>query len=340
MRAGADHLEIEPVAIDDVRAEWDELAQAASNPFATLEWAETWLEHIGSQFTPRIFAARRADGNIVAILPLVVLRGRYVRKARFLGFGPANELGPICSPADRDAAVAALGRVLEDTRGEWDVFLGENLSASGWAEALGATLVSRDGNPVIRGAWQTWDDYLASRSQRFRGELRSKERKLSQRGLAYRTVARRDELDPALDQLFELHRALWNDRASPWFAGQEAFHRVFAQAAFDRGWLRLHLLQLEGRTVAVFQGFRVGQTAWSYQLGRETESRTASLGVVIFAHAIREALAEGVAEFNLGPGAEPYKLRFATADTGVETVAIGRGLRGRAAIIAASRRGA
>lgn len=337
--ASTDQLQIEPVTIGDVRPAWDALALSTSNPFLSVEWCEAWLEHAGVPCTPRIFAARRADGSIAAILPLVVVRGRFVRKLRFLGFGAANELGPICRPTDLEAAVAALRRVLEDTRGERDVFLGENLAGAGWAKAFGATLVSRAGNPVIRGQWETWDDYLASRSQRFRGELRSKERKLAERGLAYRIVESRDELEPALDLLFELHRARWNDQASPWFAGQEAFHRVFAAAALDRGWLRLHLLQLEGRTVAVFQGFRFGQTAWSYQLGRETEARTASLGVVIFAHAIREALAEGVAEFNFGPGAQPYKLRFATEDTGLETVGSGRGLRGRAAIVAARRRG-
>lgn len=334
-----DQLQIESVTIGDVRPAWDALALSTSNPFLSAEWCEAWLEYAGVPCTPRIFAAHRSDGSIAAILPLVVVRGRYVRKLRFLGFGAANELGPICHPNDRAAAVAALRRVLESTRGERDVFLGENLAGVGWAEALGTTLVSRSGNPVIRGHWETWDAYLASRTQRFRGELRSKERKLAKLGLAYRIVERGQELDPALDLLFGLHRARWNDQASPWFAGQEAFHRAFAAAALERGWLRLHLLELEGRIVAVFQGFRFGGTAWSYQLGRETEARAASLGVVIFAHAIREALAEGVAEFNLGPGTQPFKLRFATEDTGLETVGSGRGLRGRAAIVAARRRG-
>lgn len=338
--AATDHLQVEPVAIDDVRGDWDELARAASNPFATLEWCEAWLEHIGALCTPRIFAARRADGSIAVILPLVVVSGRYVRKARFLGFGAANQLGPICSPADHGAAVAALRRVLDDTWGDWDLFLGENLPATGWAERLGATLVSRQGNPVVRGLWETWDDYLASRSPGFRSELRRQERRLAERGLAYQTVVSRGELDPALDLLFELHRARWSDQASPWFEGQEAFHRAFAGAAFDRGWLRLHQLQLEGRTVAVFLGFRFGQTVWYYQLGREAEERATSLGVAIVAHAIREAHAEGAAEFNFGPCAQLYKLRFATENTGLETVGIGRGLRGRAAIFAARRRGA
>lgn len=337
--AQPDQLRLDEVAIGAVRPEWDALAAATSNPFLSVEWCETWLEHSGVECTPRIFAARRADGSVAAVLPLAVVRGRYVRKLRFLGFGAANELGPVCDPADRAAATTALRDALEATRREWDVFLGESLAGPGWAEALSATLVSREGNPVIRGTWQDWDGYLASRSQSFRVELRRQERKLAKRGLEYRTVASRDELDPALDRLFELHRARWNEQASPWFAGREALHRAFAAVAFDRGWLRLHALELEGRVAAVYLGLRFGRTAWYYQLGRETEDRAASLGVVLVAHALREAQAEGVAEFNLGPGTQRYKERLATEDPGVETVGIGRGLRGRAAIAAARRRG-
>ena len=337
--AATGHLQVDSVAIDDVRREWEELAHAGSNPFATVEWAETWLEHANPLMTPRIFVARRADGTVAAILPFVLGRGRYVRKLRFLGYGAANELGPICRPDDQKTGVTALRRVLEETRGEWDVFLGENLPGAGWSTALGATLVAKIGNPVVQGSWGTWDDYLASRTQRFRGELRSHERKLAERGLGYRAVTSREALDPALDLLFELHRARWQEEASPYFAGLEALHRSFAAVALERGWLRLHLLELEGRAAAVFLGYRFGCSAWSYQVGRETEApRSAPLGIVITAHAIREALAEGVSEFNLGPGAQHYKVRFATRDTGLETVAAGRGLRGRAAVIAARRR--
>ncbi len=332
-------LQIEPVAIADVRPEWDALARASSNPFLTVEWCEAWLEHGGVPCAPRIFAARRADGGLAAVLPLAVVRGRFVRKLRFLGFGAANELGPVCDPSERAAAAAGLRQAIEATRREWDVFLGESLAGPGWADALGAQLVSREGNPVIRGAWEDWDDYLASRSQSFRVELRRQERKLAKRGLAYRSVASSDELEPALDRLFELHRARWNEQASPWFAGREALHRAFAAVALDRGWLRLHTLELEGRAAAVYLGLRFGSTAWYYQLGRETEDRAASLGVVLVAHAVRQAQAEGVAEFNLGPGTQRYKERLATEDPGVETVGIGRGLRGRAALVAARRRG-
>jgi len=339
MTVAADQLTLEPLgAIDEARAEWTALAEASGNPFATVEWCEAWLEHAAQGARPRLFAAVRA-GETVAIVALVILHGRYVRKARFLGYGAANELGPVCAPADRELGIEALRQALRATRREWDTFVAETLSGEGWPERLDAKLVSAVGSPVVQGPWPSWDEYLATRSHNFRSELRRKERRLMERGLQARTVTEPDDLDAALDALFELHRERWAGEASPYFAGLEAFHRAFSAVAFERGWLRVRVHELDGRVVAITHGFRFGGAEWSYQFGRDAELERGSLGLVASAHAIREAFAEGAEEFRLGPGRQSYKLRFATDDPGLQTVGIARGLRGRASLAAAIRRG-
>jgi CelD/BcsL family acetyltransferase involved in cellulose biosynthesis len=333
-------LELEPLGgMDEVRAEWSALARASRNPFLTPEWCELWLAHIGADCRLHLFGGRRDGETLAAIVPLVVTRGRYIRKARFLGFGPAQELGPIADPADREAAAELLRQALAAIRREWDVFLGDHLPGGGWKTRVGGTLVARKGSPAVRGPWESWDGYLASRSSNFRQELRRKERRLGDRGLHYREVSELSELDRALDVLFELHRARWGEDASIWFAGQEAFQRAFSRTALEHGWLRLRLLELNGRPAAAYHGFRFGEAEWSYQFGRDPSEKSSSVGLVITAHALRRSLEEGAAEFKLGPGAQLHKLRFATEDAGLETVGLARGLRGRAAILAAKKRG-
>jgi CelD/BcsL family acetyltransferase involved in cellulose biosynthesis len=333
-----DALTVEPVEIDSVRAEWAALARAADNVFATVEWNETWLADPPGDIRPLVHAAYAADGRLTAIVPLVVVRGRYVRKARFAGFGAGNELGPIAAPADRELAVDALRLTLARTRDDWDTFVGDSLPGEGWGERLGGKVVRREGSPVADGGWTSWDEYLATRSRTFRQELRRKERRLLEQGVTFRSVTAAAELAGALDALFELHRARWGADASPWFAGMEEFHRRFASLALERGWLRLRLLERDGSPEAVYQGFRFAGSEWSYQFGRNPSSAS-SIGLVMTAHAIRESFADGAETFRLGPGTQHYKLRFATGDTVLETVAIGRGLRGRAAVAAAVRRG-
>jgi CelD/BcsL family acetyltransferase involved in cellulose biosynthesis len=261
-----------------------------------------------------------------------------VRKLRFAGFGAANELGPVCAPADLDAAAVALRQALAETRRGWDIFVGENLPGEGWDRRLGAKRVSAEPSPIVQLPPGGWDEYLASRSASFRQELRRKERRLVEQGFRFRTVQREEELGPALDTLFRLHRLRWGSEASPWFAGFEAFHREFAAVALERGWLRLRLIESDDGAIAVNHCFRFGDAEWGYQIGRDPEDRTTSAGPILFAQSVREAIAEGAATFRLGPGGQPYKLRLATDDPGLETVAVVRGVRGRAALLALRRR--
>jgi len=154
--------------LDSVRDEWEALACAAGNPFLTPQWAETWLRLCGECCEPRVFAARRGDGGLAAIVPLVIVRGRYARKARFLGFGPANELGPLLAPADAALAPDLLRRAVTAIRREWDVFLAEKLPGQGWAQRVGGVTMARKAAPLVTGPWESWDAYLASRSRDFR----------------------------------------------------------------------------------------------------------------------------------------------------------------------------
>lgn len=333
-------LRLESITVpDELRSEWTSLAERAANPFWTVEWCELWLEHVPLELRPVLFAALRSDDSVAAIIPLVVVRGRYVRKARFLGFGAANELGPIAVSDDVEPAARALRRSLDECRASWDVFLGESLPGPGWADRLGGSVAWRKANPVVVGPWPDWDEYLVTTGRSFRQTLRRRERRLLDRGAEIHAVTSDDELEPRLDQLFQLHRARWGAGASRWFAGMETFHRAFAAVALRRGWLRLRVLEVAGEPAAAYLGYRMGHTEWSYQLGRDPAYDTSSVGLVVAADAIRSALAEGARVFNLGPGDQSYKRHFATADDGIETVGIARGVRGRLSLAAAKRRG-
>ena len=109
-----------------------------------------------------------------------------------------------------------------------------------------------------------------------------------------------------------------------------AFHQEFAGIALEHGWLRLWLAEIDGRTVAAWYGFRYGGAEWYYQSGRDPAFERHSLGLVLLAHTIREAMNDGVREYKLLRGGEAYKDRFATDDQGLQTVAVGRCVLGRA----------
>jgi CelD/BcsL family acetyltransferase involved in cellulose biosynthesis len=318
-------LRIEPLpSLESVREKWNELAARSSgNVFATWEWNSIWWRHFGEGRRLLATACRAADGSLIAVLPLYLWSARPLRVVRFLGHGAGNELGPISSPGARTAAARALRSTLAMLR--CDVFFGEELPADdGWPALLGAKVHRRIGDPMIRLDAKSWDDFLASRSSNLRQQVRRRERNLARdHELRYRLAEDPDRLDQDLDVLFRLHRARWGARKSS-FAAAEAFHREFAARAFERGWLRLWFLELDGRPVAAWHGFRFGGIESYYQAGRDPGWTDTPVGFVLLAHSIREALADGMQCYRLGRGATAYKSRFASEDPGLETVVLPR----------------
>jgi CelD/BcsL family acetyltransferase involved in cellulose biosynthesis len=300
---------------------WRPLAERGRNVFGTWEWADTWWRHFGDRKELR---ARILPST--AVLPLFVERTGPFSVLRFLGAGHADEVGPVCAPEDRDAAAGALNEVLDE--GGFHLFLGDGVGR-GWADVVDAKVVERTSSPVVELGQGSWDIFLGARSANFRSQVRSAERRLETHGLAYR-LADTASLERDLDTLFRLHRARWP--GSPWFAPAEDFHRDFARTALERGWLRLWTLELGGKPAAAWLGYRFAGVESYYQAGRDPELQRERVGFVLLAHTIREALADGMSEYRLLRGAEPFKYRFATSDPGLETLARPTGMIGRVAL--------
>jgi CelD/BcsL family acetyltransferase involved in cellulose biosynthesis len=188
---------------------------------------------------------------------------------------------------------------------------------------------------VLEIATRDWDEFLAGRSAGLRKQVRYQERRLArEHDMRYRLIEDVEALPAALDTLFHLHGVRWGREGAPEFALAQAFHRAFAAGSLERGWLRLWLLELDGRAVAAWHGFRYGGADWHYQSGRDPAWDRYSVGAVLLAHTIRDCLQAGIPRYLFLRGDEAYKLRFATDDPGLETLALGTGLRGRAAVAA------
>jgi CelD/BcsL family acetyltransferase involved in cellulose biosynthesis len=316
------------------RAEWDRLARLSGNVFATWEWASAWWRQHGGDRPLFVVVCRDEAGEAVGILPLYLASRRPLRVVRQVGHGAGDELGPVCAPADRRALAAATREALDALGVRWDAFVVEGLpSDEAWEGFEGGTRLSRIASPVLQAKGMGWEDFLASRSRNFRKHVRRTERQLGERGLAFRRTVDPERLTADLDVLVELHNARWGNESSGVFTGaDERLHREFAAAALERGWLRLYLMELEGRPVAARLGFRFGDVKAGYQSGRDPSIDSA--GFVLQVHTIREAIAEGIEEYRFLRGGEAYKDRFASADRGLETFVLTKGLLGKSALAA------
>jgi CelD/BcsL family acetyltransferase involved in cellulose biosynthesis len=274
----------------------------------------------------------------VAILPIYRSATLPLRTLRFLGHGPADELGPVCAPGDRPLAAAALRRTLDAFEDGWDLFVGERLACDeAWQRLAGATVLKREASPVLGIHGASWEDFLAGRSANLREQVRRRERRLARaHDLRFRLADDPRRLDQDLDVLFALHQARFGERSRAFATTHRAFHRDFAARALELGRLRLWFAEVDGRPVAAWYGFRFAGAESFYQSGRDPAWERWSLGFVLLVHTIREAFRDGMREYRFLRGDEPYKSRFADRDTGLETLALAPGAAGQTAISAAT----
>ncbi len=321
--------------LEEVRSAWSELAVAAASPFATPEWAQTWIAHLGTPEQVRIFAIRDASGRIVAILPLTLRPGR-PRVVRFIGHGPGDELGPVCAPAARAVAAAGLREALRTMRA--DLLLAEHMpGGERWDTLLSARPVSDTGYPImsldaVAGADVLLERLGSSVRRRF-GYVR---RKLERTGeLCVKVAPRGAGLAEAVDALFALHRARWAPSETDFAGPHEAFHRAFLEVAAARGWLYLLVVELDGAPVAALYDLRFASRQHQYQSGRDPARDHLSVGYFALLSGMCDAARDGMQEYRFLRGDESYKYAYADADPRLETFVIGRGAAGRVAAHAA-----
>jgi CelD/BcsL family acetyltransferase involved in cellulose biosynthesis len=316
----------EPIAgLDAARGEWSGLAERSGSVFSTWEWASTWWQHFGAGRRLELLRCER-DGEAFAIVPLCASRRGPVRVLRLIGHGPADLLGPVCSPGDRGAAGEATAAALRaGLAGPWDVLLAERIPAGPLGTALGGAVLQREASPELEIAARSWEDYLASCSRNLREKLGRNTRKLERKHeLRYRLCDDPSRLGAAMDALFRLHRERWGEASSFAHASAVPFHRDFAAVALERGWLRLWLLEVDGEPAAAWYGFRFGGAESFYQSGRNPRFDRFSVGFLVLMRSIEAAFEDGLDRYAFLRGDEPYKSRFARTDAALETRALGR----------------
>ncbi len=303
-------MRTEQAGLDALRPAWDALAQRSGNLFATWEWADAWWRHLGAGRELRV----EADPTGRFILPLC---REATGELRFIGHRDSDRLGPVCAPAEREGAAAAL-RTIALTQGP---LVADDLPGDqDWPRLLDTEPLQRTSTPLLRLAGLDWEGWLASRSRNFREQVRARERRLLRAHDVRIRLTDAARLDADMDALVALHETRWQGLSGSLRGPREALQRDFARAALERGWLALRLLECDGRPVAALYAFRYAGAEWYYQAGRDPAWDRWSPGFVLLCAAIREAFADGLDEYRLLRGDEAYKNRFADADPGTVTI--------------------
>jgi CelD/BcsL family acetyltransferase involved in cellulose biosynthesis len=320
-------------AFTALRQEWDELLQASVNGcfFLTWEWLHTWWRHLAEDRKLHIITAH-CDGKLVAIAPLALRPSRYLRLLpfpvlEFLGSGNVGSdyLNIVVRKGYEDAALRAIAasltehnQVLELSQVERTnpqmITAALQLRQLGWRMHRTTTSFC----PYINLAGQTWDSYLARLGSAHRANFRRRYKKL-QAGfdVKFELVDNESQRGEALKILIELHLKRWGTRGGSDALHREeliAFHKELSQSALQQQQLRLYVLWLDKVPVAALYGFVYNDIFYFYQSGFDMAYSDHSVGLVMMGLVIKDAIENGIREFDFLHGEESYKYLWADAE--------------------------
>lgn len=338
--------------LEALRTDWRRLAESAANPFVTPEWFDAATRETPER-DQRVLVSRNTHGTIDAILPLVAEGDGSRRKLGFAGRVAGDEFRLLCGDPEREASLGAeFGLALGELAVDHSVVL-DNVEVAdadwlrGMLEGAGGSLRARavraNSLPYLDlTEWTRWEDYLASRSRNFRSQIGRYERRLREaHEVVFRRTATVTELDRDFGEFMRLHLARRHtvggsaaDRPAV-----RSLHHEFARLALERGWLRLWLLEVDGRSVAGWYGFSIGGRYAYCLAGFDPAWESSRVGWLVLARSMRDAIEEGADVYDLLLGQEPYKQRLTSTQREVQTIVLARPRSAAAGLAAFEARG-
>lgn len=317
-------------ALAALRAEWSALHDAShAGPFNAWEWLYPWCRRIAPDRAPYVLTARNREGTLVGLMPLGIeeprVLGRRVRRLAFLGetHVGSDYLDVVARAGSEEAVTRAFAGALREAEGTWDVLdLTDFREDSLTVRVLRETFSDREVRLTERclcpyetlTPGEPFDAFL-KRTARRDNYLRRRKWLEKQDGYRVERTDTPGELAGPMTDFFRLHAARWAaDGGSSGIKGHgvEAFHRDATQYLAERGRLRLYTMRVGGRAVASVYGL-VHQGAFIYfQSGYDPEWRARSVGLVLVGETFRDAIAEGLTEYDFLRGTETYKSDWVT----------------------------
>jgi CelD/BcsL family acetyltransferase involved in cellulose biosynthesis len=300
-----------------VPAWWDLWRRTAATPFQSPAWLLPWWRVFGPGRLLTI--ATEARGRLVGLAPCYVEDGALGRRLLPLGIGISDYLDVLLDPPFAAEAGRAIVEAAEAADG-WDCWEWEDLKPGAAALGLPCPAGAVEGLapqvpcPTLRLDPEGLDAILPKAKRR---KLNLARNRSERRGGSIIERACAVTVKDGFDHLVRLHGFRWQALGGDGVLADDqvqSFHRLAGPLLQDSGLLRLYTLRFGGDVVAAYYGFCRGGSAFAYLTGFDPARTFESPGVLLTAHAIAEAIAEGAREFHFLRGGEAYKYGWGAVD--------------------------
>ena len=321
---------LDEASFEAMGTKWNGLLEAGNvdNIFLTWEWMWTWWQVYGSSYRLLLLYIQDENEICVGIAPLKIARRYYhglpYRQVEFIGYGPEvspDHLDLIMASGYPGQVIDAVWSYLMDHRKLWDVlYLTDIPNASQTLSSLnlltheGGYGIERDqGLPCPYLPIQSsWEIYLKSLTQKHRYNLRKREKLLTNvHQITFDVIQTRPAIDEALEEVFKLHKSVWNAKGETGSFDRHIFNKEFHRRLVERisplGWVVIYVLKIDGMFGALLYTYRYHNRTFHYQVGRDKKWDKYGHGQLLMKCILQHLFKEGGKEFDSLRGAEPYK---------------------------------
>jgi CelD/BcsL family acetyltransferase involved in cellulose biosynthesis len=186
------------------------------------------------------------------------------------------------------------------------------------------TLEKEDVSPGVA-LPKTWDEYLAELRKKDRHELRRKLRRIEMEGTIRFECVLHDDLDGAIDDLLGFMRRSHDQKVDFLTPQRESFFRLLTRQMGKIGFLRLYFLELNGKRVAAVVCFDFKGIRYLYNSGFDPDYGHLSVGLLLKALCLKDAIEQGFSYFDFLRGKEPYKYHLGAKDVDLYRLIVDRG---------------
>ena len=314
----------------NLKKDWDALLKKSKSDtvFLTWEWMYTWWECFKENKQLFILAVYGENEEMVGIAPLCMDKKKIggipvLNYIKFLGTMPisSDHLDFIIYQGrEREVLGTIVNYLFKENI--WDLCLLSNIPAS---SLTGKLLKEIMGNrpsqyeisqvcPYIPLPDQI-EDFYSSLSRNMRNTIKRRRRNLHRKynGFEFVTWKNPDEIDSAMERMFELHEKRWmvvKHKGNFIKNDVRKFHKKIAGLFLHSDMLRLYFLRVQGKDVATLYTFKYNDKLYYYQGGWDPELSGDNVGGVLTALVIEDAINRGCSEYDFLRGTEDYKIRL------------------------------
>lgn len=314
-------------AFEKLRHDWDALFARAGRPhqlFQSHVLLSHWAASYPADAKDTLIVTARANGQLVAAVPLVLTRTLGIKRLRMMGAPIAQFDDALIDPqysetirSDLWNAIRSFGADLFETRRvRADSAFGRLVPATGVvteiSEAPFACLTRR-----VEGQ-EPGQAYSAKE----RSNIRRRQRRLAETGsLTMTTYPPGQEAARLAASAVEIKRRALKTAGiiSPAVRG-EGFESFFSLAAADeRSGLQVTAIEIDGRPVAIDLSLVCKATAFGHVLATEPNMIQSGAASLLVHHVFATAKAAGAGTFDLLAPADSYKMHHADGTTPVKS---------------------